>query len=46
MATNSKAFKEGRDTVTGQFVTLEKARNGSAERYVVEHIPKKGFGDA
>lgn len=45
MAT-SKSFKLGRDTVTGEFVSVEQARNGSAERYVVEHVPKSGYGTA
>jgi hypothetical protein len=43
---SSKSFKEGRDTVNGRFVSVEKARNGSPERYVVEHVPKRGRGDA
>ena len=47
MATSkdSKSFKEGRDTRNGQFVAVEKARNGNPDRYVVEHVPKKGHGD-
>jgi hypothetical protein len=45
MAT-SKSFKEGRDTYNGRFVTVQKARSGSPERYVVEHVPKKGHGSA
>lgn len=43
---DSKSFKLGRDTKTGEFVTVEKARHGNPERYVVEHVPKKGRGDA
>ncbi|CAN5701508.1 hypothetical protein BH11PAT2_BH11PAT2_05510 [soil metagenome] len=41
----SKSFKEGRDTKTGQFVPVKKAREGNPSRYVVEHVPKKGRGD-
>jgi len=43
---DSKSFKEGRDTRTGKFVSVEKARNGDPDRYVVEHVPKPGYGDA
>lgn len=45
MSKKSKAFKLGRDTKTGEFVTLKKAKAGSKERYVVENVPKKGHGD-
>lgn len=41
----SRAFKLGRDTRTGEFVSVEKARDGNPERYVIEHIPKAGYGD-
>lgn len=41
---NSKAFKLGRDARTGEFVTVEKARN-NPDRYIVEHVPKAGYGD-
>jgi hypothetical protein len=41
----SKAFKLGRDTKTGEFVSVDKARSGSPERYAVEHVPKRGHGD-
>lgn len=41
---NSKAFKLGRDARTGEFVPVEKARR-DPDRYVVEHVPKKGYGD-
>jgi hypothetical protein len=40
----SKSFKIGRDTKTGELVSVEKARSGSPERYVIEHMPKPGFG--
>lgn len=42
----SKSFKEGRDGRNGQFVSVEKARNGDPDRYSVEHVPKKGHGSA
>lgn len=41
----SKAFKLGRDARTGEFVSVDRARS-NPDRYVVEHIPKSGFGDA
>ena len=41
---DSKAFKLGRNAKTGEFVPVEKARN-NPDRYVVEHIPKAGYGD-
>ena len=41
---DSKAFKLGRNARTGEFVPVEKARN-NPDRYVVEHIPKAGYGD-
>lgn len=41
---NSKAFKLGRDARTGEFVPVEKARR-NPDRYVVEHVPKPGYGD-
>ena len=40
----TKSFKIGRDTKSGELVTVEKARNGNPERYVVEHMPKRGHG--
>jgi hypothetical protein len=39
-----RSFKLGRDAKTGRFVSIEKAKK-SPERYVVEHIPKSGYGD-
>jgi len=44
--TKSKSFKIGRDTKTGELVPVEKAKHGSPERYVVEHMPKRGRGTA
>lgn len=41
---NSKSFKIGRDARTGELVPVEKARN-NPDRYIVEHMPKKGHGD-
>lgn len=40
----SKSFKLGRNATTGKFVPVEKARQSPA-RHVVEHVPKKGYGD-
>lgn len=40
----SKAFKLGRDARTGEFVPVEKVRQ-NPDRYVVEHVPKAGYGD-
>lgn len=40
----SKSFKLGRDAKTGQFVPIQKARSNPS-RYVVEHVPKAGYGD-
>jgi len=42
--TKSQSFKLGRDARTGEFVPVEKARN-NPDRFVVEHVPKRGFGD-
>jgi hypothetical protein len=39
------SFKLGRDARTGEFVTVQKARS-NPDRYVVEHVPKAGRGDA
>ena len=44
MSSKSKSYKIGRDTKTGELVTVEKAREGNPERYVIEHMPKPGFG--
>lgn len=40
----SKTFPLGRDSKSGKFVPVEKARN-NPDRTVVERIPKAGFGD-
>lgn len=45
MAKESKSFKLGRDARTGEFVPVTKARS-NPDRYVVEHVPKSGYGDA
>lgn len=42
---SSKSFKLGRDAKTGEFVPVEKARS-KPDKYVVEHVPKKGHGSA
>ena len=42
----SKSFLIGRDTLTGELVSVEKARHGNPERYVVERMPKAGYGDS
>ena len=44
MSNNSKAFKIGRDAKTGKLVPVEKAKQ-NPDRYIVEHMPKKGRGD-
>lgn len=41
---SSKAFRLGRDARTGEFVPVEKARS-NPDRYVVENVPKPGYGD-
>lgn len=45
MSKDSKSFKLGRDANTGRFVPVEKAKS-SPSRYIVEHVPKPGRGDA
>lgn len=45
MSKDSKAFKLGRDARTGEFVPVAKAKS-NPDRYVVEHVPKAGYGDA
>jgi hypothetical protein len=44
MAKPSKAFKIGRDAENGRFTTVEHARDNPRD-HVVEHVPKKGYGD-
>jgi len=41
---NSKAFKLGRDSKTGEFITIKEARR-RPNTTTVEHIPKAGYGD-
>ena len=40
----SKSFKLGRNAGNGRFASVEKARE-NPERYVVEHVSKRGYGD-
>ena len=42
--TPSKTFKLGRDSKTGEFITVAEA-NRRPTRTTVERIPKPGFGD-
>jgi hypothetical protein len=39
----SKSFKEGRNAKTGHFAPVDVARR-NPEKYVVEHVPKVGYG--
>ena len=39
----SKSFKLGRDSRTGEFMPVERARHRSDAQ--VEHVPKRGYGD-
>ncbi len=39
-----KTFKVGRDPETGELVTVKKAQ-GNPKKYIVESMPKKGYGD-
>ena len=39
-------YKIGLDTKTGELVSVEKAREGNSELYVIEHMPKPGYGTA
>jgi hypothetical protein len=41
--TESKSFKEGRNAKTGQFTSVETARQ-RPNTHVVEHVPKPGYG--
>jgi hypothetical protein len=45
MSKDSKSFKLGRDARTGEFVSVNKAKS-NPDRYIVEHVPKAGRGDA
>jgi len=44
MAKNSKTFLVGRDAQTGEFTTIKEARR-HPDSYVVERVPKSGYGD-
>jgi hypothetical protein len=44
MSTNSKTTNKGRSAGTGQFTTVQKARN-NPNTHVVERVPKPGYGD-
>ncbi|MDP2629832.1 MAG: hypothetical protein Q8P56_00315 [Candidatus Uhrbacteria bacterium] len=41
--TKSKSFKIGRDADTGELVSVSVARR-DPKHYVVEHMPKRGYG--
>ena len=43
MGSKSKAFKLGRNADNGRFMPVDQARN--RKDAVVEHIPKRGYGD-
>jgi hypothetical protein len=40
----SKTTTRGRDSRTGHFTTVEKARR-DPDRHTVERVPKPGYGD-
>ncbi len=40
----SKTVKHGRDSKTGQFITVKKAKNHPSTT-TVERVPKPGYGD-
>ena len=44
MTGKRKTFDVGRDSGTGQFITVEEARQRKREA-VVERVPKAGYGD-
>jgi hypothetical protein len=44
MGRDSKTSQRGRDARTGEFTTVEKARN-HPNTHVVERVPKPGHGD-
>ena len=44
MAKESKTSLRGRDAETGQFTTVEDARQHPKD-HVVERVPKPGYGD-
>ena len=44
MSGKRKTFDIGRDSSTGQFVTIEEAKR-RPKRTTVERLPKRGYGD-
>ncbi len=40
----SKTFKVGRDSQTGEFITVKEA-NRRPSKTTVERVPKRGYGD-
>jgi hypothetical protein len=44
MAKEARTTLRGRDAETGQFTTVEEARDHPST-HVVERVPKPGFGD-
>lgn len=44
MSSRRKTFDVGRDSETGQFITVEEAQERPKET-TVERIPKRGYGD-
>lgn len=44
MGKESKTSLRGRNATTGEFTTVEKARQ-RPETHVVERVPKPGYGD-
>lgn len=44
MAKEPRTSLRGRDAKTGEFTTVEKARNHPGT-HVVERVPKPGYGD-
>ena len=44
MAKRQKTFLVGRDSKTGEFTTIREARRHPSA-YVVERVPKSGYGD-
>jgi hypothetical protein len=44
MAKNQKTYLVGRNAETGEFTTVREARRNPND-YVVERVPKSGYGD-
>lgn len=40
----NKTFKVGRDPETGRLIPVKRAL-GNPKKYIVESMPKKGYGD-